>query len=130
MAMTDQQTLNVEATKLVKEWSVWMVAVQSALVGFLATAAKTQSGIHEFTVQVALICFVISVLAAAWVLSALPYVLIRLLEEEDQNIYFMNLSSAPLLKHIPVWLMGAIQHWAFAVGLLFLVGGRVFYGNA
>ena len=128
--MTDQQTLNVDATKLVKEWSVWMVAVQSALVGFLATATKSQNGSLEVTVQVALVCFAISVLAASWVLSALPYVLIRLLEQKDPNIYFMNLSSAPLLKHIPIWLMGAIQHWAFAVGLLSLVTGRVLHWHA
>lgn len=128
--MTDQQTLSVEATKLVKEWSVWMVAVQSALIGFLATATKSQNASLELTVQIALGCFAISVLAAAWVLSALPYILIRLPEHEDPNIYFMSLSSVPVLRRIPMWLMGAVQHWAFAIGLIALIAGRVLNGNA
>jgi hypothetical protein len=112
--MPDQQALSVEAAKLVKEWSVWMVAVQTALIGFLVTKSNSLDASLELSVQVALGCFTISVLAAAWILSALPYIVIRLPEHKDPNIYFMNLSSAPLLKHIPMWLMGAIQHWTWS----------------
>lgn len=128
--MNDQLTLSVEATKLVKEWSVWMVAVQSALIAFLATATKSHKASFDLTANLALGSFAISILAAAWVLSALPYVLIRLPEEENPNIYFMSLSSAPFLKWIPLWVMGAIQHWAFAIGLLSLIAGRILYGDA
>ena len=108
-----------------KEWSAWIVAVQSALIGYLATGAKPSNAWRELTVNLSLGSFAVSILAAAWVLSALPYVLIRLREEKDPNIYFMNLSSAPVLNLIPLWLMGAVQHWAFAVGLLIFITGRV-----
>jgi hypothetical protein len=33
--MTTKQTLNVEAIKLIKDWGVWMVAVQTAVITFL-----------------------------------------------------------------------------------------------
>lgn len=125
--MTDHQTLSVEATKLVKDWSIWMVTVQTALIGFLITATELGMGnaSFELAVQIALGCFAVSVLAAAWVLSALPYIVIRLPEYEDPNIYLMRLSSAPLLKDIPLWLMSAVQHWAFAIGMTSLIAGRI-----
>lgn len=126
--MFDQATLNIEATKLLKEWSVWMVGVQSALIGFLATSTPTQSGNPTIAINISLVCFAVSVLAAAWVLSALPYVVIRLLEEGNPNIYYMRLSGSLILNRIPLWLMGAIQHWAFALGVISLVFGKVTYG--
>jgi len=100
--MPDQSTLNLEATKLVKEWSVWMVAVQSGLTDFLATTSAPQSPGFVIAINFALGSFAISLLAAAWVLSALPYVLIRLLEQKDPNSFFMRLSSGSMLNLIPL----------------------------
>ncbi len=107
-----------------------MIAVQSGLIGFLATSPAGNNSHFRIAIDLSLACFAVSILAAGWVLSALPYILIRLLEQKDPNIYFMRLSSAPVLRTIPLWLMGAIQHWAFAIGVLCLVIGRIAYGNA
>jgi hypothetical protein len=35
--MEDNDTLRLEALKLLREWSVWMVAVQTGLIGFLVS---------------------------------------------------------------------------------------------
>jgi len=125
--MTDPQTASIEATKLVKDWSVWMVAVQSALSTYLATSTIVAL---SHTDRIALGSFVISILAASSVLSGLPYIVLRLPDIKDPNIYFMNLWSAPPLKRILLWHMGTIQHWAFAIGLISLIAGRLFCGNA
>src|ERR1700741_3331382 len=125
--MSDQLNLNVEATKLIKEWSVWMVAVEIALIAWmvtdipsrgpapLAAAAPSRIPVVSPCDRVALGCFMVSILTASAVLSGLPYIVIRLLETEDPNIYFMNLWSFPILKNILLWQMSTIQHFAFAI---------------
>jgi hypothetical protein len=41
--MTTQQTLNLEALKLLKDWGVWMVTVQTAVIAFLGTGREPPS---------------------------------------------------------------------------------------
>ena len=70
--MTTQQILNVEAIKLIKDWGVWMVAVQTAVIAFLANTGVPAVKIPLYVAHVTICCFVVSILAAAWVLSAIP----------------------------------------------------------
>jgi hypothetical protein len=55
--MTDQQTLSVEATKLIKEWSAWMVAVQSGLIAFLPTIATSPNLCNAALMRIAFVKF-------------------------------------------------------------------------
>ncbi len=120
--------LNLEAAKLVKEWSVWMVGVQAALIGFILKN-EINPPLSGNSVNLSLGCFALSILAAAWVLGALPFVVICIPEMNDRdsseaNIFFSKIDSLPLLRMIPLWLMALIQHVTFALGLIFLILSR------
>lgn len=122
--------LNLEAAKLVKEWSVWMVGVQAALIGFILKN-EMQPPLLGSTLNLSLACFVLSILAAAWVLGALPFVVICIPEMQDRdpsmsNIFFSKIDSIFPLKFIPLWVMALIQHVTFALGLICLVGSHLF----
>jgi hypothetical protein len=95
-----------------------MVAVQTAVIAFLANTGVPAVKIPLYVAHVTICCFVVSILAAAWVLSAIPYIMIQLCERNDSNIYLMNISSAPILRLIPLWLMATIQHLFFFLGIL------------
>lgn len=123
--MNSAQMLNLEAAKLVKEWAVWMVAVQSAAIGFLVAKGGSVPVGAMPALRVSLAAFCLSVLAAAWNLSAVPWIVLQLDRETDPNIYEAKLSSARVLNRIPLWLMLTIQHWAFAVGVISLVWMRL-----
>src|SRR5437762_1140998 len=80
--MTSQQSLNLEALKLIKELSIWMVAVQtSALVASWIGSAEKLLSFRFLSFPVFFftsVCFAVSILTAAWVLSGIPYIVIRL----------------------------------------------------
>ena len=69
----DSKALRVEALKLVKDWSVWMVAVQTALIAFIGVGAAAGMGILVNATNWTVACFAVSIFFAAWVLSAIPY---------------------------------------------------------
>lgn len=137
--MTDHQQTSVEAAKLVKEWSIWMVTVQSGLSAYLTFFTDATKGKHvatnvatvaDVTDRVAVASFVISILAASAVLSGLPFILCRIPDIERPHIYEMKLWSAAGLNRVQLWHMGTVQHWAFAIGLISLIAGRLYCGNS
>ena len=107
------KTLRVEALKLVKDWSVRTVAVQTALIAFIGVGAA--AGILANAANWTVACFAVSISFAAWVLSAIPYTVVRF--DESLDIYHMNPSSAPILCRVPLWLMATLQHVFFATGI-------------
>ena len=111
----DSKALRVEALKLVKDWSVWMVPVQTALIAFIGVGAAAGMRILANAANWTVAYFAVSIFCAAWLLSAIPYTVVRLGESLD--IYHMNLSSAPILCRVPLWLMATLQHVFFATGI-------------
>ncbi len=128
--LTKDQALNLEAAKLLKEWSSWMVAVLSALIiAYLKHGDDWRSPeCLPLSGKIAIFCFVVSMLTAAWVLSAIPYVVICLSSKAEPNIYQMPLTSLPLLEGVKLWQMAMLQHWGFGLGVGFLLIGYLF-GN-
>lgn len=123
--MNSAQVLNLEAAKLVKELSVWMVTVQSAAIGLLiAKDTSVPAGVLP-ALHLSLAAFCVSVLAAAWNLSAVPWIVLQLDREEDPNLYEARLTSIRVLNRIPLWVMLTVQHWAFAFGIVSLVVMRL-----
>ena len=105
----------VEALKLVKDWSVRTVAVQTALIAFIGVGAAAGMRILANAANWTVACFAVSISFAAWVLSAIPYTVVRF--DESLDIYHMNPSSAPILCRVPLWLMATLQHVFFATGI-------------
>jgi hypothetical protein len=60
--------LRLEALKLLKDWSVWMVTVETAAIGWLLGKVDgIQPDFKKFTI----IAFALSIAFAAWVLSGI-----------------------------------------------------------
>jgi hypothetical protein len=124
----------VEAAKLLKDWSVWMVTVQSGLIGFLANAVSKKSGIglDPAGVRLTVFFFSMSILFAAWVLGNLPSVVQRLDVDESRHIsdmrgfvfpfkLFPGLGFLAALVGVPMWFYGLWQHSFFFAGVLSLL---------
>jgi hypothetical protein len=118
--MTTQQTLSVEALKLIKDWGVWMVAVQTAIIAFLATGMKAFA-IPLWGANLTIVFFGLSIIAAASLLSGIPYIMIRLDECENPNVYFMKIITKPSsLCDLKLWHWITAQHLLFLIGIVFL----------
>jgi hypothetical protein len=123
--MSKDTRLSLEGVKLLKEWSVWMVTVELAVIAFLASGYLRDGGQLPSWGRWVAVCFGCSIAAAAWVLSALPWIVLCLDKPEFLNFYEAPISSAPILKHIRVWNMTVAQHLLFFGGLVALVFGML-----
>lgn len=98
----------LEAIKLVKDWSTWLVAVQTGVLGLFAALQIKPSSLTVY-------CFVISIITATWVLGALPSLAQRI--APNLNIHEMELFEwCP----IPLWKAAFVQHIFFIIGVVTL----------
>ena len=119
--MTKEQ-LAIESLKLLKDWSIWMVTVQTALLGFLGALPKLSIVVNKTLLRLTVALFTISILLAAWVLSSIPSVVRRIdncFNYVDAKLYDIN--------WLPAWLtlncVAIFQHLAFAIGMIFFAIG-------
>lgn len=78
--------LRLEALKLLKDWSVWMVTFEIAGIGWLL--AKTESSslpLDENFKKLTIVAFAFSVAFAAWVLSGIVSLVQRVSSEQALN---------------------------------------------
>ncbi len=121
--MEQRQQLALEAVKLLKEWSSWMITVELAIIAFLGSSyLRNGEPLQGWMVSV-IIFFGISITAAAWVLGALPWIVVNLDIPRFANPYQAELSTAPILAKIRLWMMGFVQQAFFIVGILVLALG-------
>jgi hypothetical protein len=118
--MTTQQTLNLEALKLLKDWGVWMVTVQTAVIAFLGTGIRAV-GIPPTGAVIAIIFFSSSIIIAAWLLAGIPYIVIQLEEKPDTNIYYERIITISILRRFSLHIWSTILHWLFVLGIASLV---------
>jgi hypothetical protein len=120
-AMNDKKTLDLEALKLLKDWSVWMVTVETAVLAFLGAASsifdlKAQAPAEPWFIGTVL-CFSLSIIFAAWVLSGIPSVVQRIDDTTSlhkQKIYDISwLPDCVTLNCVAI-----VQHTLFALGLV------------
>lgn len=121
----DKIDLQLESLKMTKEWSVWLVALQAAICGFLWNSLKenpllllSDSGLNApgLILHLAWLLFALSLLAAAFLLLHLPGLIENLKKNEEAAESVMAM-KAPL--------MGggiSIRALVFAEYFLFLTG--------
>jgi hypothetical protein len=107
----------INAINLIKEWSIWLVGIQTAALGLLSFIAEKQ-GFLPFDkkwLRRAIISFVLSILVSSWTLSALPEMVQRI-KDSSSSIHEMT-----MFRHFPVplWVFTSAQHWLFILGLVF-----------
>ena len=113
----------LEALKLLKDWSVWMVGVETALIGFLGTLDVSKAALAWTSGDIRLILgwLGVSIVFAAWTLSAIPSLVQR--KEQTSDLWRMPLYDLPLIREIPFGVITFIQHACFIVAILILISG-------
>jgi hypothetical protein len=115
--------LPIEGVKLLKDWSVWMVTVETAVIALLGSGYLRDGGHFPRWGQVLAVCFALSIASAAEVLSALPWVVLRQGEPGFENFYQAPISHVPIRRHVRVWMVAVAQHVFFCAGLAAMVLG-------
>jgi hypothetical protein len=121
MTTTNDEHLAEEGIKLLKDVCVWMISVELATIVFLGSDSFRGGASLGFLGRIIVISFGLSVLFAAYVLSALPWIVLNLQLDEFRNFYEAPISSTALLNRVPVWFMAIAMHLFFGVGIVALL---------
>ena len=113
--MTPENTLYFE---LLKEWSIWLVGLQTAALGLSTFLSGKEDRVHvdrKWALRGGL-CFATSIFFATWVLGAIPDIVIHFQSGRSASEQAM-FSWLP----IPLFLFAAMEHWFFLIGLFMFV---------
>jgi hypothetical protein len=111
--------LAVKAIELLKDWSIWMVGIETgaiAITGSLIANGKgyktSRWALYAFT------SFMTSIFFASWLLLGLPSVTIRLAAanpDHTVSVYGMRIFD---LIPVPVWVFALFQTLWFVIGVV------------
>lgn len=108
----------LEALKLLKEWSIWLACIQSGALVLIAAVVNPRST-FTFSGAGARLTVVfpgLSIICATWVLAATPSIAQRI--KPTDNIHKMSIFDS---VRIPLWVLTAAQHWFAVIGILVFV---------
>lgn len=117
----------LESIKLLKDWSIWLVGIQTAaiaaIVGLLKTVTNPGSSLMVWCGTGAILFFVISISFATFLLVALPAFYMRFpdVEKGKDFVYLQALELDGIFKNWKptiLFLIGGEQY-AFLVGIVF-----------
>lgn len=119
--MTQETELRLAALRSLKEWSTWLVGLETVLVGFLVSLLSSQQlALGSPYLRGAIICFGFSIISATVLLAAVPSLTERLPAATD-GVQRMPLVDVRLLRRVTVGRTSAIQHLLFLAGLIGLL---------
>ncbi len=113
----------IEAAKLLKDWSTWLVTVQAAALGLITIFfGKDQALQRNYWSFGMVICFALSICFATFVLGSLPTIIQRITPKD--YLHDMVLFTLPVGRLLPVKLSVAAfgQHVMFLAGVICLAG--------
>ncbi|HXD31635.1 MAG TPA: hypothetical protein VN643_10985 [Pyrinomonadaceae bacterium] len=101
-----------------KDWSTWLVGIQTGALGLIAVIANPKS---TFTyggrgAKWTVVCLGLSTFFATWVLAAIPSITLRV--KPTDNIYSISVFE---WLPIPLWGFTAAQHWFTMAGILVFI---------
>jgi hypothetical protein len=117
----------LEAIQLLKEWSTWLVAIETASIAAIAAGAKDLTLDAGACVAVmakliatgAVVAFGISIISALYLLLALPGVSQRLPQVQTEDIFSMRTPAGFMLKLS--WYV-RFERWGSVFGFFCLAG--------
>jgi hypothetical protein len=116
----------LEGLKLLKDWSIWMVTVETAAITFLGAAAGRVIDSETIFFPVAIVLFTASIVFAAWVLGGIPSVAQRL--DGSGNLFHYKIYRIGwLADRIKLNALTAIQHTLFIFGIICLAVLIIWY---
>lgn len=119
--MEERRELQLAGVRLLREWSTWMVGVETALLGFLVSLlSRDMVALGSPYLKGAAICFGVSMAFAACVLGALPSVAEQL-GKAERGIYAIALFDIPVVRVIRLGWLAFVQHSFFLLGLCGLI---------
>ena len=116
--MADDSANQLDALKLLKDWSSWLVSIQTAVLALLALWGKDKVQLPDRTARLVFLFFGLSIFFATFVLAGVPSIAQRL--SGKVNIYKM-----PLFEWLPagtgwlrtLWFFAFMEHMLFLTGL-------------
>jgi len=119
--MEEIDTLRLEALKFLREWGVWIVAVQTGLISFIVSLLlQNKIKLGSVYIKGTVICFGLSIVFAALVLSSIPSITQRL-NIDKRGIYVIGIFDLPILRNLTLGWVSFFEHLGFLLGLLALI---------
>jgi hypothetical protein len=111
-----------DAFDLLKNWSIWLVGVQTAVLGLVSFLAGKEGSfrLNEKLARLAIFCFAGSIIMATWVLGGLPTIALSITSPRE-NFYALPPINWWVFKRVPLWVYTAAQHWLFIGGIIFFM---------
>ncbi len=111
----------LEALKFISDWAKWLVTLETAsiaLIGSLFTSDTiTLANLSNIFGTSAIVCFIISIAAAATLLFTLPEIAQYL--RDDTNIWMTRDSVAGHLFHLTTQTLAIVESFFFGLGMIF-----------
>ncbi len=132
----DKVDLQLESLKMTKEWSVWLVALQAAICGFLWNSLKENPLIRTFNtpqfefgkywefsplgviLHLAWLLFALSLLAAAFLLLHLPGMIENLKKNEEAAESVMAMKAPLMGEGISIRALVFAEYFLFLAGVV------------
>ena len=119
--MTDDPDRRVAALGFLREWSAWMVGVETILLGFLVTLlGDDRLALGSAWLKTAALSFGASMLFAAWVLGGIPSICERL-AHRPWSIYRFPVFDLPGLRFMQLRGVAFLQHAFFVLAVAALL---------
>lgn len=116
MAATTQQ---VEAIRLISDWSKWMATIETGMIAVIGTLVRNRTTppacqLETLAFSASIVCCIISVWFIAAMLASLPAAVQDM--EPDQKVW--DRRGTWWLKKLPLWRVVLIQFVLFGLAIL------------
>ena len=117
--------LQLEALKLLQEWSIWLITISSVFLGLIGFAFKTLPDKKTLTsAKYCIIFLMTTVFLAVFLVGAIPAIIQKLLPVVSDNPVLLGTNARGIygylyLDFIPLWILVSSQRITFLIGLFF-----------
>jgi len=118
-------TLQLEALKLLQEWSIWLITISTAFLGMIGFAFKSIPDTKSSeSAKYCIVFLVTTVFFAVILVGAIPAIIQKLQPMVAENPIILGANARGIygylyLDFIPLWLIVSCQRITFLIGLSF-----------
>lgn len=118
-------SLQLEALKLLQQWSVWLITLSTAFIGLIGFAFRDLAdGKQIFAARSCIVLLLATVVLAVLLVGAIPAIMQKLQPEIADNLVgrvgnARGIYGYLYLDFVPLWLLVTAQRITFLTGLFF-----------